>query len=149
MSTLVSYRPPLLINLQLHYLVDPVSVMADDKAIKKAAQDSISRNNHTISNALQASPTIFQQIVEKCAAQKIISSGEKNTYLDTFTGQSLAYRTSQLVSNLQRTVGVVPDTLDDILCIFHETDSLIVQEAAKTIAKNCKFYHNASNMCCI
>uniref|UniRef100_A0A1X7SE10 Uncharacterized protein n=1 Tax=Amphimedon queenslandica TaxID=400682 RepID=A0A1X7SE10_AMPQE len=114
--------------------------MAEDKAIKKAAQDSISRNNHSISSALQSSPTIFQQVVEKCAAEKIISPGEKNTYLDTYTGQSLAHRTSQLVSNLQRTVGVVPNTLDDILCIFHESENLVVQEAAKTIAKDCKFY---------
>ena len=113
--------------------------MMEDKALKKAAQDSISRNNDTLSSALQISPTTFQQIVEKCASQRIISRGEKNTYLDTFTGQSLAYRAGQLVSNLQSTVGVVPRTLDDILCILHESDSLVVQEAAKKIAKDCKY----------
>ena len=118
--------------------------MMEDKALKKAAQDSISRNNHTLSNALQVSPITFQQIVEKCASQRIISRGEANAYLDTFTGQSLAYRAGQLVSNLQSTVGVVPRTLDDILCILHESDSPVVQEAAKKIAKDCK-YNNVSH----
>ena len=122
--------------------------MMEDKALKKAARDSIRSNNHTLSSALQSSPTTFQKIVEKCAAQKIIP-GETNAYLDTFTGQSLAYRAGQLVGSLQSTVGVVPRTLDDILCILHESDSLVVQEAAKKIAKDCKYNNVSIQLSCV
>ena len=114
-------------------------MMAEDKvqkrALKKAAQESVRASSHTLSSALQADQAVLPAIVLKCAAQHILKP--ENAYLDT-AGQTLANRAGQLVSELQRAVGSVPRTLDDILCILHESDSPVVQEAAKEIAKDCK-----------
>uniref|UniRef100_A0A1X7TP17 Uncharacterized protein n=1 Tax=Amphimedon queenslandica TaxID=400682 RepID=A0A1X7TP17_AMPQE len=108
------------------------------EGVKKAARNAIRVNNHALSSALKKSPTYFQPILEKFAAQKpgIISEEEKDSYLDTYSGQSLQFRAGQLVASLQATVGVKPSTLDDILCILHENGAIVVQEAAKKIAKD-------------
>ena len=104
----------------------------------RAARDSLTANTHTLSSALQSDRAVFQRIVETFVEQRIITPATMNSLFDTFTGQSLADRAGQLVGSLQSTVGALPHKLDDILCILHESDSIVVQEAAKKIAKDCK-----------
>ena len=65
---------------------------------------------------------------------------KSDAYLDG--GQSSADRADLLVSELERRVSSVPNALDDVLCILHESGSPVVQEAAKKIAMDCKLIIN-------
>lgn len=102
------------------------------------AKDAVTANTCTLSNALQSDRDIFLKTVQKFVERRIITTETMNTLLDTYTGQTLAERAGKLVDSLQRRVSVEPNALDDILCILHESESLLIQEAAKKIEKDCK-----------
>ena len=116
--------------------------MADasrEKATKKAAQEAITLNTCVLSDALKLDGSILLTVVQKCVSKRLFTQSEMTNLFDLYTNRTLAERASKFVSMLHSLVGVLPDELDEILCILYETENPVVKEAAKSVANKCEY----------
>ena len=109
--------------------------MSAKEAVKKNLVDLIDAlSNHNI-----------QRIVEMCEQKGLITAGVSKELRDSQTNKSARDRASQLVSNLQTTIGLKPECLDTFLCILKDEKDVSCSTVAESIAKECKLFHNFSN----
>ena len=123
----------------LKKMADASKEKAEEKATKKAAQEAITLNTCVLSDALKLDGSILRTVVQKCVSKRLFTQSEMTNLFDPYTNRTLAERASKFVSMLHSLVGVLPDELDEILCILYETENPVVQEAAKSVANKCEY----------
>ena len=104
---------------------------------------AVRKNLVELNSALSAHPNTFRSIVLICEQDDLITTGVSNELLDPLIGKSTQERASQLVTNLQTTIGLQPECLDTFLCILRQKGGVSGRTVAQKIAKECKlFFHN-------
>ena len=99
-----------------------------------AIRDNITDLEKVISQALVA-------IAYGCAQRKLIAIPFLNNLTDTFSGQTTDQRAGKLISAIQSSVELDPNSLDTFLCVLiNNQDSVLTQTVAANIAKKCKYY---------
>ena len=100
---------------------------------------AIRKNLVELNSALSAHPNTFRSIVLKCQQEGLITTGVSKELLDPLTGKSTQERASQLVTNLQTTIGLQPECLDTLLCILKDEGGVSGRTVAQKIAKNVSY----------
>ena len=104
----------------------------------KEAEGAVRNTLDDLNSALSAHPDTFRSIVLKCQQESLITPGVSSELLDPLTGRSIQDRASQLVINLQTTIGLQPECLDTFLCILKQKGGVPGRIVAQNIAKECK-----------
>lgn len=107
-------------------------------ADSRAAKDAIRTSTYNLNTALSKNPDVFMGVINKCHDNKLISSAEVSNLIDTMCGRTLQSRVGSFVDSMMRLITVLPDKLDTLLTILHNTDDPVVQKVAVEIANKCK-----------
>ena len=100
---------------------------------KAAIRDNITDLGKVISQG-------FESIVGGCAEKNLIPTTLSKNLTDTFSGQTTDQRAGKLISSIQSSVELFPNTLDTFLCVLIDNqNSVLTQTVAANIAKKCKY----------
>lgn len=81
---------------------------------------------------------MLRKVAEKCKDKRLISSGEFDSIFDLYKNQTLQARVDGFIRTIEEVCHCLPEMLDDFLCILHNVDSKLLEQAASNIAQSCK-----------